>query len=174
MYNRGDQPVNGDGGKPKRMDRSKVEELYREYGGPVYRRCLRMLGSEEEAETAVQEVFLRFMRRLSKIDDVEKASNYLFRVSTNYCLTRIRDRGRAPGFSELREDATDGLILEDQVAASRAVKECLDRLTGRKRMVVYLYFAEGMTQDEVARACELSLRQVGRIIRRFLAENPVE
>jgi len=156
------------------MDQKKVEELYRQYGGPVYRRCIRILGSEDEAEAAVQEVFLRFMRRVAKIDDVEKAANYLFRVSTNYCLTRLRDRGRAPGFSELREDATDGASIEDRVSAARAVRECLSRLTGRKRMVVYLYFAEGMTQAEVARACDLSSRHVGRIIRRFLAEIPPE
>jgi RNA polymerase sigma factor (sigma-70 family) len=67
-----------------------LEELYGTYGGAVYRRCLRMLGSSDEAESMVQEVFLAMLPRIEKLGEPEKAAHYLFRITTNQCLKRLR------------------------------------------------------------------------------------
>lgn len=50
------------------MRSDRLEQLYSEMGGMIYRRCLRMLGDKEEARVGVQEVFLRFMMSLSTAD----------------------------------------------------------------------------------------------------------
>ncbi len=78
------------------MDRDRVEILYRTHGGLVYRRALRMLGDPDAAEAAVQEVFVRVLRRLDRYREEERVQHWLFRITTNYCLDQRRIRARRP------------------------------------------------------------------------------
>ena len=149
-------------------DNSRIEELYREFGGAVYRRCLRMLGNSAEAEGAMQEVFLRMLPKLDTLQDGDKAANYLFRVSTNFCLNRLRTQRRRLRTVELDEHIADPVSNpEDVVVNRRLLADCLAGLTRRPRLVVYLHLLEGLTQAEVAEAAGLSRQHVGRIIRAF-------
>jgi len=127
-----------------------------------------MLGDEEEARVGVQEVFLRFMRRQPWLRDSGKYPNYLFRPATNYCIGRLREMKRLPATREVDgHTAGNAATPEENVSRKQLVEECLGRLDGRQRLVAYLHFGEGMTQEEVALATELSRSTVGRILRRF-------
>ena len=44
------------------ITRSDVEDLYRRYGHVIFRRCRALLGREEEAMDAMQEVFIRALK----------------------------------------------------------------------------------------------------------------
>lgn len=46
-----------------------LEACYRRYGPLVYRRCLRLLRSEAQAEEAMQHVFVELMRRQERLED---------------------------------------------------------------------------------------------------------
>ena len=72
-----------------------VEHLVGRYGPMVLRRCRRLLGVDDEALDACQDVFLRLFRERHRLHD-RHASSLLFRMATNVCLNRIRDRGRRP------------------------------------------------------------------------------
>jgi len=61
----------------------------------VLRRCRRLLGHEDEARDACQDVFLRIIARRHRLHD-RFLSSLLYRVATNVCLNRIRDRRRGP------------------------------------------------------------------------------
>ena len=45
-----------------KLEAPDAERLYRQLGGPVYRRCLRLLGSERAAAEAAQEALCRVLR----------------------------------------------------------------------------------------------------------------
>jgi len=150
------------------MNRERVEQLYAEYGGMLFRRCLRILGNPEEAECAVQEVFVRVIRRLTREEKVNKARNYMFRAATNYCLNKLRDKGRLPGFVAFEHAGVAGGRSPEQNTADRLLLErCLADLKGTQRLVVYLHLVEGFTQEEVAKTVELSRQTVSKMIRRF-------
>jgi len=150
------------------MDAHVVEELYLRFGGLVYRRCLRMLKDPCEAENAVQEVFLRIIRTLEKGTKVEAMRNYLFRTATNYCLNRLRSQKRRPPHVPIHTPLPEGRPgPEQQLSTLSVLEECMARLDGDKRLVVYLYFGEGMTQEEVAEIAGLSRRTVGKVLRSF-------
>jgi len=127
-----------------------------------------MLANSADAEGAVQEVFLRMLPKLDRLRDSDKAANYLFRVSTNYCLNRLRAQRRKPPTVQLDEHLAGQLSNpEDMVVNRRFVADCLDNLSERPRLVVYLHLLEGLTQEEVAEAAGLSRQHVGRIVRAF-------
>jgi RNA polymerase sigma-70 factor (ECF subfamily) len=162
-----------------RKEGARALELYSEYGGLVYRRCLRLLRDEEAARSGVQEVFVRVMSRLEKEEKVHSAARYLFRVATNYCLHVLRERKRlVEAFSW---EQTAGNAREDpaEVVERRlALEQALSSLSQRERLVAHLHFGEGMTQAEVAEIAGLSRKTVcvlvGRLRRRFGAPATAE
>ncbi|MBO7129111.1 MAG: RNA polymerase sigma factor [Prevotella sp.] len=58
--------------------------------------CYR-LGNPDDAEDAVQDVFVRLHQRLSEGDtEVRNLSAYLYRSLANLCVSRLREVGRTP------------------------------------------------------------------------------
>src|SRR5689334_19697624 len=69
-----------------------VEALYRSYGHSVLRRARQILGSEDEANDMVQEVFTNLVARPEQFAGRSSPSTFLYSVTTHACLTRLRDR----------------------------------------------------------------------------------
>ena len=67
-----------------------AEELFNEHHRRIYLYCLRLLGSPEEAEDAVQATYLNACRSLMDGFEPEAAQAWLFKVAHNVCLTRQR------------------------------------------------------------------------------------
>src|SRR5215475_12227092 len=74
------------------MDRAELELLYTRSGAAVERRCRALLGDGEEARDMVQEVFLRAVRHADEFRGEASPTTWLYRITTNLCLNRLRDR----------------------------------------------------------------------------------
>lgn len=64
------------------------------YRSQFARYAVRMLGSREDAEEALQDAFVRAYRSLTKCDDPERFGSWLFRILANRCRTAGTRRGR--------------------------------------------------------------------------------
>ncbi len=85
-----------------------IDRLYRTYGPMVLRRCRRLLRDEDQALDAMQDVFARLLQHGDRLT-AEYPSSLLYRMATNLCLNRLRERrGRPP--SQPLEDAPDELV----------------------------------------------------------------
>ncbi len=126
-----------------------LEALYAKYGPMVLRRCRFLLRDEEEAQDALQEVFMNMLRR-PELARAEYPSSLL--MATNECLNRIRSRGRR---GETREDGLlEAIAAEGDLEARSAAGRLLDRLFGREaagtRALAVLHFIDGLTLEETA------------------------
>ena len=74
------------------MDELDVGALSRRYGPMVLRRCRQLLRNEDEALDACQDVFVRLIEGRRRLN-AQYPSSLLYRMATNVCLNRIRDRG---------------------------------------------------------------------------------
>jgi DNA-directed RNA polymerase specialized sigma24 family protein len=81
-----------------------VVAWYEKYGPMVIRRYRRILGNEEEALDAVQDVFMNLIRAEAKLRDLF-LSSLLYTMATNVCLNRLRKKKREvlSGFSDSNE-----------------------------------------------------------------------
>ncbi len=134
----------------------------------VLRRCRRLLGSEDEARDACQDVFVRVMERRTRLHG-EYPSSLLYRIATNVCLNRIRARGRRPepGGEELLHRIAG---VEEPGAGSHA-RVLLERLFGyhleSTRTIAVLHYVDGLTLEEVAGECRMSVSGVRKRLRKL-------
>src|SRR5574341_1142847 len=105
-----------------------VEALAERYGPMVLRRCRQLLHDEDEAMDASQDVFVRLLEHRGRLL-ARYPSSLLYRIATNVCLNRIRDRGRHATTSD------DELLLRiasaETPGADIEARLMLDRLFGR-------------------------------------------
>lgn len=147
-----------------------MQRLYQEYGAYLHKRCKKFLGNDEDAYDALQEVFVRLMRRSDALDDSGALLPWLNRVTTNYCLNVIRYRSyrRYEDAAVLERMVDDG--GEMFVALSERydlVARLLDRCSEEQRDVAVEYFLEEKNLAEVAEALEISVATVRRRLKAF-------
>jgi RNA polymerase sigma-70 factor (ECF subfamily) len=70
------------------------DDLVRRYRRELHVHCYRMLGSFDEAEDHVQEVFLRAWRSREHFQGRSSPRTWLYRVATNTCLDTLRRDAR--------------------------------------------------------------------------------
>jgi|SRR5215831_505660 len=150
----------------KRMDRASIESWYRKYGPMVLRRARAILGDESAAQDALQEVFMRVMRRGDDFRGAASPSPWLYRVTTNYCLTVIRDRDRRRELLSTRgrpEQQVEPHAPEEKLTIARVLSQIPDEL----REIAIYYYVDKMNQDEIATLLGLSRRTVGNRLESF-------
>mgnify|MGYP001796784050 CR=1 FL=1 len=72
------------------MDAPAIEALYRQYGPLVLGRAVRLLGNQQAADDALQEVFVRVVRGYDAFRKDASPVTWLYRITTNYCLNVLR------------------------------------------------------------------------------------
>ena len=150
--------------------RTQVAELYASLGPAVYRRCLKLLRDRDEARDATQDVFMKLVRDMDRLQDRETVMPWIYRVATNHCLNVIRSRRRS-GESVSVEDAglelapaQSGATYPDRMLA-RAVLAEFDEDT---QAVAVGVLVDGMEHEELARALGVSRKTIQRRLDRFL------
>jgi RNA polymerase sigma-70 factor (ECF subfamily) len=127
----------------------RFDEIIALHQQRVLRTAYRLLGRMEDAQDAAQEVFLRLLKNLHKIDGDAQA--WLYRVTVNVCNDHHR---RKPLLMEIDADFRDvapnperALEIEER---KRLLIGGLQTLPERERAAVVLRDIEGLSTREVA------------------------
>ncbi|HQR30309.1 MAG TPA: sigma-70 family RNA polymerase sigma factor [Anaeromyxobacteraceae bacterium] len=148
-----------------------MSRLYRELGPAVYRRCLRLLGDRAAAEDATQEVFVKLLRDIDRLQDRDTVLPWIYRVATNHCLNLRRD-ARRRGQDGLSEDLD--VLPGAQGAGPEAFPErqlaqaVLQRFDEETQAVAVGVLVDGLEHEEIAGALGISRRTVSRKLNRFV------
>ncbi len=68
-----------------------IEGLVKEYGREIFSYCYHLLRNKEDAEDAVQEIFLKAYSNLSK-KKIDSVSFWIYKVAYHHCLNVLRKR----------------------------------------------------------------------------------
>jgi len=157
---------------PERRD--GAARLYVEYRERIYRFCLSRLRSREEAEDAVQNVFLRVHTALDRGVVPEYEAAWLYKIAHNVCLSRI-DHNVRHGAEELHSfDDEDVQVAAPEVSRDElaGLNEALEAMPHNLRTALLLREWQGLSYAEIAEAMGLSVSAVETLIfrgRRHLA-----
>jgi RNA polymerase sigma-70 factor (ECF subfamily) len=134
---------------PAGASRDELRELYERYAAIVHRRCRAILGSEDEAWDATQEVFVKLHHELPRLKKKGSIYSWLLTVGTNYCISQLR-KSRTIGFVD-EAYVPDAHSQEQRFVLKEILNHLMkpwDRKVREMLIFAYLY---GYTQPEIAR-----------------------
>ena len=179
--------------------RDDFETLTDPFRREILAHCYRMLGSIQDAEDQVQEVYLRAWRGFDRFEGRSSLRVWMYTIATRVCLTALRSRSRRHLPSSLQppsHDFNDPLAVTD--LASRWVQPipdsliataafdpaarqssragirlafvaALQTLSARQRAVLILRDVLSMRADEVAEILDTTTVAVNSALRRARA-----
>ena len=142
------------------------EQLVRQYGGRLLAAARRLLGSEPDAQDAVQEAFLSAFKAIGQFTGAAKLSTWLHKIVVNAALMKLRSRRRKPeeSIEELLPrfdaqgewtsrvtswEASSDVLLQRQETRA-LVRRCIDYLPEPYRTVLLLRDIEELDTEETA------------------------
>jgi RNA polymerase sigma-70 factor (ECF subfamily) len=153
------------------------EVIFRRHVAQVYRQVFKLIGNEAETEEVVQEVFLAVYEKIKSFRGDSAFSTWLYRLSMNVALTRLRKRKRSrevylddylPRFQEdghhlvrpvFNWDDELDLRLEKK-ELHRLIQEALELLPLVDKAVIVQSDIEGLSNRDIGEALGLSIPAV--------------
>ena len=130
------------------------------YRRKVWQICYRLLGNEQDANDAAQEVFVRLFLNRAKFEGRSKYSTWVHGVAVRTCLTMRRSRSRRLKRVQTVEAPLAEATTAEQAATSGLsldLMQMLDTLREKERAMLILKHAEGYSYEEIAAMFNLSV-----------------
>ncbi len=129
-------------------------ELYEKYRDDVARTVFLVLGPDPDLEDVIQEVFIEAFRSIARFRGQSKVTTWLYRVTVNVALQRLRRRRRHPeGYRTPLQEEGHGETPQrslERKEARHQVYAILDTLSEKKRVVFVLHEIMGLSSPEIA------------------------
>jgi RNA polymerase sigma-70 factor (ECF subfamily) len=141
-----------------------LRDLYSRYSRTVWRRARRILADDEAAKDVMQEVFLRAIAADTTEAFEDRPIAWLYRVTTNLCLNRLRDAKRRTeilsqcSLDETRDGDADAQIL---------LRRILEGLPEELQDIAIYYYVDDLSHDEIATILGVSRRTIGNRLAAF-------
>ena len=152
--------------------REALDSLYREYRPNVLHIARKIMGNEQDAEDAVQEVFERVLDRIGQFRYEASFSSWLRVLAKNVCRDILRRKGRHPTQSldslcELNETEitakSSSISQEEELIMKELLEnlqEKIDRLKEKHRKLIILRYIDGLSYRKIAQLLGCSESQV--------------
>lgn len=127
--------------------------LYEETSAGVYSFTLSMLKNREDAEDALQDVYLSIYRSAHQYTPMGRPLEWMMTITRNICLTKLRERKKRQEL-EREEEAIeyfDTAQSDDRIALNEALKI----LSDEERRIIALHSVAGLKHREIAAVLDM-------------------
>jgi RNA polymerase sigma-70 factor (ECF subfamily) len=156
-------------------DRSAVQDCLDKYGGLVWSIARKLLRNNNDAEDAVQEIFIDIWKNAARFDE-SKASETTFvaMLARRRLIDKIRYMAR-----RISADSIDDILLEpftrvdrelQMAAEAQQAAAAMRNLRPEQQQVLRLSIIQGMSHQEISEATGLPLGTVKTHVRRGLMQ----
>jgi RNA polymerase sigma-70 factor (ECF subfamily) len=149
--------------------RDAVAACARAYGHVLGRLCMALLGSQADADEAVQETLLRAHRGMAGYRAEGSVKAWLCGIARHVCAHVLETRRRGRELLEIVPSDAEG---RDELATrqrARAIRGALDRLKPSERDVLVLRYVAELSHREIGTACGLDEPAARKRLSRALA-----
>lgn len=136
-----------------------IEKTIRKYADMIYRLAFQYTGNVSDAQDILQEVGMSLVTAEPPFEDECYLRNWLCRVTVNKCRNLSKYR-KLRSFEELDEN----IACTDTEEVS--LREELARLPKKYRTVLYLYYYEEFSIEEISKILRVNPNTVGSQLRR--------
>lgn len=140
-----------------------AELLFALHRQGVFRYLTRVVGRPETARDLTQEVFLRVTR--AEVPQLDAAGHraWVFKIARNLVLNHLRDGHRQGRAVSIADGDVPAPPTQEMAAA---IRQALGALADVDRDVFLLRESAGLSYEEIASACDLSVEGVRGRLRR--------
>jgi RNA polymerase sigma-70 factor, ECF subfamily len=156
-------------------DRQAVEQCLDAYGGLVWSIAKNLLRNSDDAEDAVQEIFVDVWKNAGRYDESQSSeATFIAMIARRRVIDRIRRSNR-----RIAADSLDDVLVEPGFRADREMQlsveakeaaEAMRTLRPEQQQVLQLSIVQGMSHQEIADALKMPLGTVKTHARRGLAQ----
>jgi RNA polymerase sigma-70 factor, ECF subfamily len=159
-------------------DREAFTELVHDYTRRLYYFAWQFVGDKQIAEDIVQDIFTEIWSKHRFWNPTESLNGYLIKSIKNRCLRYLEKQRPMPGSSmKLRkgpdyEDLVNVLVDTQSVARienslmQHEILEALQALPERCGLIFRMHRFEGISQRDIAKKLNISIKTVGNQIQR--------
>lgn len=134
------------------MNQKEFLEIVTPFKDKLYRLAKRLLVSNEEAEDAVQEVYLKLWKGRAKMAEYKNPEAFAMTMTKNYCLDRLKSK-QAGNLKIVHSNYQNSENLQRQVEANDGVAlvfKIMETLPEKQKMVLQLRDVEQFDFAEIA------------------------
>ena len=156
-------------------DQDAVQDCLKAYGGLVWSLARRMLRNTEEAEDAVQEIFVDIWKNAARFDESQASeTTFIAMIARRRLIDKIRFSQRRIAPDSIEDILTEptgssGTEIQTLVEGREAMK-ALDELRPEQRQVLQLSIIHGLSHQEISDAIGMPLGTVKTHARRGLLQ----
>ncbi|MBQ9310571.1 MAG: RNA polymerase sigma factor [Bacteroidales bacterium] len=134
------------------MTEREFHRLYLPLAETLYRVAFYILESKDEAEDAVQEVYVKLWSGRDTLENVQNPKAYSISMLRNLCIDRIRKASRTVDIPvpEKEDDGFDQDAAIDQKERLGKVLAAVKSLPDLQREILLLRTVEGLSYEEIA------------------------
>jgi RNA polymerase sigma-70 factor (ECF subfamily) len=137
------------------MTRADFNDLVRQLNRNLYGYAFRILRNQEEAEDAVQEVFIKLWKLGDKLNDYNSIGALAITMIKNFCIDQLRKRKHQNQEEHERQDINNGdsaspfEIMESRESAD-ILHNIINNLPDIYKNVIQLREIDGLSYEEIA------------------------
>lgn len=137
-----------------------LEAVYERNADMLYRLALTYLHNSSDAQDAVHDVFVKYMKKPLKSNNSEHERAWLIRVTINHCLDMLRRR-KYRDYIQL-DEISETLTAEsaDMPTEASDVMESLALIPEKNKSAIILHCLEGYSVEETAKILGISVSAV--------------
>jgi len=125
----------------------EIAELYQRHVKTVYRVCFAYMKNAADADDLMQETFVKLMRQEPRFESAAHEKAWLIRTATNLCKDGLKH------WWHKREKLEDFEHLQSgQPPETDTTFDVITGLPDKYKTVIYMYYYEGYSTLEIARA----------------------
>ncbi|MES0490242.1 MAG: sigma-70 family RNA polymerase sigma factor [Leptospirales bacterium] len=148
-----------------------ITTYYTSYGPMVLRRCRQLLGEEDRALDAMQDVFLLLLEKKDKIKYIYPSS-LLYRIATNVCLNLIQKDQKVVNVENMEELMQ--IAKHSDMDEKLYIRDFLNKIFKNEypstREIAVMRFIDKMTYEQISTEVKLSVSGIRKRLRK-LKEN---
>ncbi|KXO00020.1 RNA polymerase sigma-70 factor [Aequorivita aquimaris] len=162
------------------MEKSEFITLIMPFKDKLYRLAKRILVSKDEAEDAVQEVFLKLWNGKKNIENYKNPEAFAITMTKNYCLDRLKSK-QASNLKIVHNNYQTSENIEKKIEANDGVEivfKIMETLPEQQRIVLQLRDVEQFEFSEIAQmldsnetAIRVALSRARKTVRDAMIKN---
>lgn len=134
------------------MTRKEFDSYVKQMSRKLYGLAFRILRKQDEAEDAVQEVFLRLWKMGDRLDSYNSIDALATTMTKNYCIDQVRKSRQLADLESDYDDrsATSPADIMEGAESISIITEIISGLSANYREMISLRDIDGLSYEEIS------------------------